>query len=126
MAVADSQKVGLLAKDAEMGSSINEKAIVRKLNKHLLVKFLLMTLLCYIGESNNSIGGDDLLQLLLLIADQHMYIEGNSQTVFDPYHLLLLKVISEDQDKHMQSPCASFIELCFGQQLTQQLLQKAA
>ena len=69
MAVADSQKMGLLAKDAELGSSINEKAIVRKLNKHLLVKFLLMTLLCYIGESKLCPMKDDTINSLSAFAN---------------------------------------------------------
>lgn len=39
------------AADVEAGSRVNEKAIVRKLNQHLVVKFFLMTVLCYIGTS---------------------------------------------------------------------------
>ena len=28
---------------------VNEKAVIRKLNKHILLKFFLMCILCYIG-----------------------------------------------------------------------------
>lgn len=50
MAVTDSHQPLIVGKDAELGGSINEKAIVRKLNKHILLKFFLMCILCYIGE----------------------------------------------------------------------------
>jgi len=51
----DSNQAEMAGKDAELGSSINEKAIVRKLNKHILLKFFLMCILCYIGEALRSI-----------------------------------------------------------------------
>jgi hypothetical protein len=47
----ESSQSGMAGMDAELGSSINEKAIVRKLNKHILLKFFLMCILCYIGEA---------------------------------------------------------------------------
>ena len=36
--------------DEELGSAINEKAVIRKLNRHILLKFFLMCILCYIGK----------------------------------------------------------------------------
>lgn len=38
-----------LLKDEELGTAVNEKAVIRKLNKHILLKFFLMCILCYIG-----------------------------------------------------------------------------
>ena len=37
-------------KDEELGAAVNEKAVIRKLNQHILLKFFLMCILCYIGR----------------------------------------------------------------------------
>ncbi len=37
-------------RDEEHGSPIHEKTVLRKLNQHILLKFFLMCILCYIGE----------------------------------------------------------------------------
>ena len=36
-------------KDEELGAAVNEKTVLRKLNQHILLKFFLMCILCYIG-----------------------------------------------------------------------------
>ena len=38
-------------RDAEKGSAVDERVVIRKVNQHILLKFFLMTILCYIGMS---------------------------------------------------------------------------
>lgn len=38
------------ADDVESSSPVCEKAVIKKLNRHILIKFFLMTILCYIGR----------------------------------------------------------------------------
>ena len=50
--MADTKWDSKWAKDPEKAPGVDEAAVLRKLNRHIVTKFFLMTVLCYIDRTN--------------------------------------------------------------------------